>query len=1135
MKSLHRFLILNPIFSVLAVVLIVIAGLATSPISLEFWPQAFRFPVPVDAIPNLGENQQILLSTWEGQSPEEVEDQLTYPLASQMMGIDGVKTVRTNSMFGLSMVYLIFHESKTFSEARAKILEKLASLPDGLIPDGVKPSLGPDATGLGQVYQYAIQMQGKAENPPFSFMEISRLQEFQIRYELLAIEGVVEVSGIGVRKGEFLVVADPIRMAKYRIDLAEVSRAISMVGRNISAKTLEYNGVEYFLRGVGQAVSTTDIANTLIRRDQNQPILISDVADVQIVPELARGYLDWNGQPAVGGIVTIRQDANPLKTLKLIQEKVEKINAGLPQRDGVKLQITPFYDRTGVIEDTVWTLNTALRDAAMITALVILILMGNFGAGVLVALVLPLGILATYTSMKLLGVEANIVGLCGIAIAIGVMADVGIVLVESISRKMQEEKDPDEAAAEGAAEVTTPLLIAVSTTLLSFLPVFFLTEAEGKLFRPLAATKTLTIVLALVVVLFVLPTLARYVLSPCWRRWNRVFFWPGVFLLAILLSVFWAPAGEESGYLKNFFWTVSVVGGILFLFFLFEKVYSRILRFLLKYKLLFYVPVLLILCSGFLFWFGAKAFLPSFVREHEISQWLIEKIPARGTEFMPVLNEGSFLFMPTTMPHASSEFVQSVLRRLDEVIAKIPEVDLAVGKAGRADTALDPAPLSMIETIIQIKPEYSLNQSGERIRNWRDSIKTERDIWEEIVQVATVPGLTSAPRLQPIEGRIVMLQSGIRASMAVRLRGSDLHEMESVGMEIEKILQNTPGIKASSVFADRAVGKPYIDVLWKREELAIAGLTVQEAQNLYRTAIAGQKISEVIDGRERYDISLRYGKLWRNSPQDLELIPLNLPDGRIVRLSELADLSIRKGPMAIKGENSRLVSYVLFDKKSGLSEGEAVKQAQDMLQKHIASKSLIIPSHISWDFAGNYENQIRANQRLSLIIPLALCIIYVVLSLLFRSPIQTLLLFSSVAVAFSGGFIMLYLFDVNLSVAVWVGFLALFGIATDDGVLISAYIKESWQKNNPKEVEEIRAAVLEAGNRRIQACLMTTATTLLALMPIFASTGRGSEIMQPMAIPIFGGMSLALLTLFMIPITFSLIEEWKLLKRGEPK
>jgi len=1135
LKSLHSILITNPIFSLLLTGLILAGGLATSPLSPEFLPDSIKSPIPVDAIPNLGENQQIVFSVWEGQSPEDVEDQVTYPLSSQLMGIDGVKTVRTVSMFGFSTIYLIFQETKSFAEARAKILEKLSSLPQNLIPSGVKPALGPDATALGQVYQYAIRPKGDHGTIPFSLQEISRLQEFQIRYELLAVEGVSEVSSIGVRKGEYQVTADPLRMQKYQISLMELQKALSQVGKNISVRTLEYNGVEYFVRGVGQAISLEDIKKTLVKRVNGQPIFISDLASVQIVPEAIRGYLDWNGEQAVGGIVTIRHDANPLETLKKVHKRVEEINQNLPEKNGFRLQIEPFYDRAPVIEETIQTLNSALRDACLITALVILILMKSLAAGILVAMVLPLGILATYTGMYFLGIEANIVALSGIAIAIGVMADVGIVLVESIAKQMKTQNDPVKAAIQGSSSVTLPLMIAVSTTLLSFLPVFFLTGAEGKLFRPLAATKTLTILLALLTVILILPSLARFALHPRFDKWNQIFVWPMVVFLGVLLSLAWSPAGENAGILNNFLHTALSVGGLLLILSLFEKSYTKLLSLFLEFKLLFLIPAGMIVISGFVFWFGAGSLLSSFpesLQSSSLAQWLIKKVPARGTEFMPVLKEGSFLYMPTTMPHASSEFIHNVLSTLDLAIASIPEVEVAAGKAGRADTALDPAPLSMIETIVKIKPEFSVEPDGNRIRNWRDSILTERDIWDEIVNAAQIPGLTSAPRLQPIEGRIVMLQSGIRASMAVRLRGSDLLQMESLGMSIAEILQATEGIRASSVFADRAVGKAYLEIHWKREALALIGLRVEDAQNLWATALAGRKVSEVIRGRERFDITLRYGKLFRNTPQDLEIMPIVLPDGKSIRLSEIADISIRKGPMEIKGENSRLVSYVLFDREKHLSDGEAVTMASKAIQSHIQAGSLKIPAHISWDFAGGYENQIRANQRLLVIIPIALLIIFIVLSLMFGSMIQTLILFSSVLVAFSGGFFMLYLLNINLSVAVWVGFLALFGIATDDGVLISSYLKEEWQKNRPKTIEEIRFSVLEAGKRRIRACLMTTATTLLALIPIFASTGRGSEIMQPMAIPIFGGMSIALITLFMVPILFCLLEEWKSTLKG---
>lgn len=1186
MRKVQSFLVHHPLMTLGLMGLLFLAGISVSPFKTSLIPNEARFPIAVDAIPDLGENQQIIFTKWMGRSPQDVEDQITYPLSTQLMGVPGVKSIRTFSFLGFSSIYVIFEENIDFYWSRSRILEKLNSLPAGILPGGVQPALGPDATPLGQVFLYVLKAyteNGTEVSGAFNPEELRTIQDFQAKLLLQAIPGVSEVASIGGYVKEFQVQLDPQKLAFYKVSMLDVAKVIKQSNMDIGAKTMEYNKVEYLLRGLGFVKNAQDLENTVVRTSQGTPLLIKHLGKVQLVPGFRRGILDDAGTDAVGGIVVARYGENPMAVLENIQNKLSDINAALPSKtlgDGrkVKLKIVAYYDRTDVIVDTILTLWHALKDEVVIASLVILASLFHAGSSFLLALILPFGILLTFIWMKLIGIEANVVALSGIAIAIGVMGDMGIVLVENAQKYLEEnpDKDPVDMVLKAVYEVNLPILVAASTTLISFLPVFFLTGAEGKLFRPLAFTKTLSIVAALLIALFLLPPLSRFLQAVRYKRANLILAVP-LFILCLLgLTSSWMPLGLQSGFFHNLIFVTVTVSSILITFAVIQFFYQPIMKYCFRYPLQFLILPALICILGFNVWFGTAhtfGFLPNFIKNTSGFSFFVHAFPGLGSEFMPKLKEGSFLFMPTSMPHAGGEEMAMVLATLDARMAAIPEVKWAVGKAGRAATALDPAPMSMVETIIQYHPEYILNEKGFKqnfaydygtgkfkrdeqnqlikdpngrpYRNWRDHIKKPEDIWDEIVKVTALPGTTSAPFLQPIEGRIVMLQSGMRAPIGVKILGDDLQTMEEFGLELEKLIKEVPGVKKSAVFADRIVGKPYLEVDWDRAELARYGISIAAAQKHLEWGIGGGKLSEVIDGRNRYPLTIRFFKDYRDSPEDLEKLLISPPGGKTaVPLSMLAKLHYRKGPQAIKGEDSKLVSYVLFDKEPGMSEGEVVEKVDRFLAEKIENGSLVIPPGTYYKFAGSYQNQIRAKKRLSIIIPLSLCVIFVLISLQFASGIVTSIIFSSVILAWCGGFIMIWLYGqdwflnfalfghhfreifqvstIYLSVAVWVGFLALFGIATDNGVLISTFIQNELAENPPKNLEELRECLLKASFRRVRPCLMTSATTILALLPILTSHGRGAEIMIPMAIPIFGGMNLALLSLFMIPILFYL-------------
>ncbi|UAB80915.1 efflux RND transporter permease subunit [Marixanthomonas sp. SCSIO 43207] len=1237
-----KFLIENKLVAVLLLVLFIGWGTVNAPFN---WDTGFlpSNPVAVDAIPDIGENQQIVFTKWDGRSPQDIEDQITYPLTTSLLGIPGVKTIRSSSMFGFSSIYIIFEEDIEFYWSRSRILEKLNSLPSGLLPEGVNPALGPDATGLGQIFWYTLE--GRDENGNvtggWDLHELRSIQDYYVKYALSSASGVSEVASIGGYVQEYQVDVNPELMRQYNIGLHHIVKAVKESNKDIGAQTLEINQAEYLVRGLGYVKSIADIENAVVDSENFTSIKIKDIGKVSLGPATRRGLLDKEGAEVVGAVVVARYGANPMEVINNVKEKINELSAGLPSKvlaDGRTSQVTivPFYDRTELIQETLGTLNEALTLEILITILVIIIMVFNLRASVLISGLLPVAVLMVFIAMKLFGVDANIVALSGIAIAIGTMVDVGVILSENIIRHLDENENviPTEQGTSdeeshkklpintvvynATAEVSGAIVTAVMTTIISFIPVFTMIGAEGKLFRPLAFTKTFALTASIIVALFLIPPFAAFLFRKKSIKTHFKYalngvlivlgiiaiiygYWLGLILIAFgitallstqnkitekqsnliniiicttaivfLLAEYWRPLGVD----KSIFWNLIFVGvicfGLLGVFSLFIRYYTRILRWCLDNKLLFLSIPTAIVIAGF------------FIMKNT------------GKEFMPSLNEGSFLLMPTSMPHSGVEENKRVLQQLDMAVASIPEIETVVGKAGRTESALDPAPLSMYENIIQYKPEYMLNENGVRqrykvnddgeyvlkngmslraeqreawqslkakeqlipdnngefYRNWRPEIQSPDDIWNEIVKVTKLPGVTSAPKLQPIETRLVMLQTGMRAPMGIKIKGQDLKQIEAFGMRLEDILKQAEGVKDEAVFADRIVGKPYLLIDIDREKIARYGVTIEEVQNVLKVAVGGMVLTQTVEGRERYGVRVRYPRELRANPTDLKQIYVPVEKGSPVPLSELATIKYEQGPQVIKSEDTFLVGYVLFDKMDGFAEVNVVENAQTLIQEKIDSGELVVPKGINYQFTGTYENQLRAEKTLSVVVPLALAIIFLILYFQFRSVGTSLMVFTGIAVAFAGGFVMIWLYGqdwflnfnvfgenlrdlfqmhpINLSVAVWVGFIALFGIATDDGVVMATYLTQTFDRNTPENKKEIRASVVEAGEKRIRPCLMTTATTILALLPVLTSTGRGSDIMIPMAIPSFGGMLIALITLFVVPVLYSWKAEVKL-------
>lgn len=1223
-----KFFIDNKLVAWLLLLLFIGWGVVTAPFDLGV-NSLPRDPVAVDAIPDIGENQQIVFTKWMGRSPQDVEDQITYPLTTSLLGIPGVKSIRSNSMFGFSSIYVIFDEDVEFYWSRSRILEKLNSLPSNLLPDDVQPTLGPDATALGQIYWYTLEGQNEEGNPTggWDLNELRSIQDFYVRFGLSSASGVSEVASIGGFVQEYQVDVIPDKMRVYGITLNQVMKAIKESNLDIGAQTLEINLAEYFVRGLGYVKSIEDIENAVVKAYDNVPIRIKDIAAVNLGPATRRGVLDKSGAEAVGGVVVARYGANPLEVINNVKSKIDEIAPGLPTKtlaDGTISQVTivPFYDRTDLINETLGTLEEALGLEILITIIVVILMLLNLRSSILVAGSLPVAVLMCFIAMRYFGVDANIVALSGIAIAVGTMVDMGIVLTESMVSRMKT-APPGQAIAttiyNATTEVASAVITAVATTVVSFLPVFTMVAAEGKLFRPLAFTKTFALIASIVVAITIVPPLATQLFGLKTKsKWlsfgynialialsifllfgqfnflgiiglvvgitGIISYWLKSFndgkyhsyfeiarnivyalLVAWLLAKIWMPLGVTKTVLTNFLFVTIISGVLIGSFYVVIHFYENILRFLLKVKLLF------LLLVGSLIFFG------------------VQIAKNTGQEFMPALDEGSFLLMPTSMPHSGMQMNVANLRALDMAVTAIPEVETVVGKAGRVESALDPAPMSMYENIILYKSEYMTDEDGHRLRfkkdkagkyvlakggaveyekalssglkttdlvqdengsyfrQWREHIHSPDDIWDEIVKATNLPGVTSAPKLQPIETRLVMLQTGMRAPMGIKVKGSDLPTIEAFGLELEKHLKNVEGVKAPAVFAERIVGKPYMLFDIDREKISRYGLSIVDVQKQLQATVGGMVMTSTVEGRERYGIRLRYPRELRDNPSTLKNILVSAPNGLQIPLGDLVEIKYEQGPQAIKSEDGFLVGYVLFDKEPGFAEVEVVNNAQDYLQDKIDNGKLTLPAGVNYKFAGNYEQQIRANKRLSIVIPIALALIFLILYFQFSSVTTSLMVFSGVFVAFSGGFIMIWLYSqswfmdfdflgtnmrdlfqmksINLSVAVWVGFLALFGIATDDGVLVATFLKDSFKRNTPSTVPQIRDAVIEGGLRRVKPAMMTTATTILALLPVLTSTGRGADIMLPMAIPSFGGMTLQVITMFTVPVLYSLWKE----------
>ncbi len=1008
---------------------------------------------PVDAIPDLSENQVIIMTKWSGQSPKNIEDQITYPLTVSMQGLAGVRDIRAMSQLGISMVTVIFEDNIDFYFARDRVAERL-SLAKTQLPPRVTPILGPDATGLGQVFMYTLE----SEN--HSLTELRSIQDFTVRYALQSVPGVAEVASIGGHVKTYQVILDPIKLQQFGISIAQVIDAVKKGNNNVSGKVIDTGGREVAIQGLGFFEGTDDIAQTVIRtRADGIPLTINDIGEVRISGRFRRSILADGKEEKVGGIIVMRYGENPLAVIEAVKASIEELHKSLPE--GVT--IVPFYDRTSLIQNAIHTLRSVLTQELLITTVVLGLFLWHMGATLITAIALIMGVLMTFIFMRLAGVPSNIMSLGGIAIAIGTMVDSAIVISENAYRRLMENpprslKEKVETIASATREVGKPIVFAIFIIILSFLPIFSLTGMEGKLFAPLAFTNVFAMLGALIAALFLVPTLSVFLLSGKLRTDEEI-------PLVRWLQSKYEPLLKKA--LNNRKYTLSIVG------------------------------VLMVL--------GAGAFTQI------------------GSEFMPPLDEGAIMYMPITIPDVSEERAQELLLMTNKIISRFPEVETVVGKAGRAETATDPAPLAMIETFITLKPKSE----------WRKGM-TKQKLIREMNYAMQIDKLWNS-FTQPIIGRIDMLSTGIRSEIGIKIFGDDPAALEEIAIEIENLLGNVPG--AMDTVAIRTMGLRYLDIDLNDELLAQYGILKGNALKTIAAGVGGVMATTTIEGRERYGVHVRLKQTFRQDIEDIKSLPITGHGGAQVLLSSIADIKLVDGPAVIQSENGVMRSVVQTN-VSGIDLTSFVKKAQKYLDENLE-----LPDGYYLKWAGQYENQVRAKKRLSFVVPIVIFIIFLLLYMTYKDLGIVSIVMLMIPLSLVGGVLALFIANYNFSVAVWVGFIALFGNAVETGVVIMVYLENAFRAQfglpsieeadiyeiDPAQSitrEGIHAAVIEGASLRLRPILMTAFTSIFGLMPMLISTGTGAEVQKPLALVVVTGLTTSVfLSLIVLPVLFSMLRE----------
>jgi len=995
---------------------------------------------PVDAIPDLSDVQVIIKTSFPGQAPQVVEDQVTYPLTTAMLSVPFAVTVRGYSFFGDSYVYVIFEEGTDLYWARSRVLEYLSQV-SGRLPQGVQPELGPDATGVGWIYEYAlVDRTGQHD-----LAELRSIQDWFLKFELQTVPGVAEVATIGGMVKQYQVVVDPDLLRAYEIPISTISKAIKKANQETGASVIEMAEAEYMVRVTGYVSGLEELRNIPLGVNiRGTPILLNDVAEIRIGPQLRRGIAELNGEgEVVGGVIVMRWGENALKVIDAVKEKLTELEQGLPE--GV--EIVETYDRSGLIERAINTLKEALYLELVLVVIVCIFFLLHLRSALVVIVSLPLGILMAFIFMNAQGLNANIMSLGGIAIAIGVMVDAAIVMIDNVHRHIERKTDDAdhwEMISAATTEVGPPLFFSLLITGLSVLPIFTLQAQEGRMFSPLAFTWVYAMISAMILAITVVPVLLGY------------------FVKGRIISSEKNPMTR----LLNF-------------------IYRPIIRSVLHFPITTVFVAIIIMIVGL---------------------WPITQL---GSEFMPELDEGDLMYMPTTLPAISIGKAQQILQQTNKLIRTVPEVDTVFGKMGRAETATDPAPLTMIETIIRFKPRDE----------WREGMTMDK-LKAELDAVVNFPGLTNA-WVMPIKTRIDMLATGIKTPVGIKIAGADLKVIENIGRQIEQVLKDVPG--TASVYAERVAGGRYLTIDIDRINAARLGLNITDIQDIVRTAVGGMNVAESVEGLERYPINIRYPREYRDSLEQLRLLPIITPSGARIPLGDVASINVTDGPPMIKSENARINGWVFVDTEDR-DLGSYVNEARS-----IVAESVDLPPGYSISWAGQYEYMLRAMERLKIVVPITLIIIFVLLYLNFKRIADVFLIMGFLPFALGGGVWLLYLLNYNLSVAVGVGFIALAGIAVESGVIMLEFLNKAVDsfKSSEKELnrERLFAYITEAASQRVRPIMMTSCSTIAGLLPIMFITGTGSEIMTRVAAPMIGGLvSSSILTLIVIPTVFYI---WK--------
>lgn len=996
--------------------------------------------IPLDAIPDLSDTQVIIRTDFPGQAPQVIEDQITYPLSTQMLSLPKTKVVRGFSMFGTSFVYIIFEDNVDMYWARSRTLEYLSQA-RGLLPEGVEPELGPDATGVGWVFQYALF----DKTGQHDLSELRSLQDWFVRFELATIDGVAEVASVGGFVKEYQVQVDPNKLRAYDIPLQKVIEAVRGANAETGGRTLEMAETEYLIRSYGYVNKPEDLAQAVLKSVDGTPITIGDVARVVEGPAIRRGITELNGEgEAVGGIVVMRPGANALDVIHNVKERLESVRQGLP--DGVELKVV--YDRSQLIEGSVDYLKDKLIEESLMVALITFLFLLHARSALVAIITIPLGILAAFIIMNAQGITANIMSLGGIAIAIGAMVDASIVMVENAHRKLsgmadagKEEKQ--KALVQAAKEVGPGLFFSLLIITVSFFPVFALTGQSERLFTPLAFTKTYAMAAAALLSVTVVPVLMLWLIRGKIRR-------------------------EDENPINRFF----------------IALYKPFLNAALKWRKTTIVLALAALIST--------------------------ALPASklGSEFMPPLYEGGLLYMPMTLPGVSPAKAREILQVTNRQLMQAPEIEHVFGKAGRANTATDPAPLAMIETWIELKPRDQ----------WRDGM-TPQKLIADLNERVGLPGMMDSWGY-PIKIRLDMLTTGIRTPVGIKIAGSDLQEIDRIAKDVEARAKQVPGTR--SAIADRVVGGKYIEIVPDRRELARYGIALKTLQQVIQTALGGMQLDEAVEGRERYPIMLRYDRPFREHISDLDNILVSSPNGAHIPLADLAEIRIAEGPSMIKSEDARLNGWVFVDIEDR-DIGSYIADLQEAL------KTLDLPQGYTLKFSGQFEQMQEANERLKIAVPATILIILTLLYLHFGRWDRTILIMLSVPFGVTGGVWWLWLAGYNLSVAVAVGFIALAGIAVETAIVMLIYIDHEMREHWPDTFEGLLENVRHGAIQRLRPKLMTVSTIILGLIPIFLTDGPGSDVMRRIALPMVGGMvSTLVLTLILIPVLYAVYMQWKL-------